>query len=91
MFPFENDQLLKNRGKVFLHPEGLNDGVIDVDNALIQVPAVLFSFWQQFEVAVTYGQAKGEYLSAELPEELFDECLDALCAVSLISTGSGGL
>lgn len=85
----KDGDVLVQRGEVFLFPERNVPGHIDIDGKMIQVPAVLFAFWQEFREPAPYGSAKQGFEQTGIKPELFDECLNALLDAELITVTEG--
>ena len=65
-------------------PENGEKGRIRLDERTIEIPAVLFLFWEQFRQECRVSDAQNSFVQAGLLAELFDESLNILAQEGLL-------
>ena len=72
------------KGTAIRSPEGIENGIIELNGIRVEIPAILFAFWCQFEQPCRIAEAKRSFVEAGLPEKLFDLSMDLLLKEGLI-------
>lgn len=84
-----NYDVLCARGRTIYQPKGIEIAAVELDGRVIQLPAVIFAFWDQFQQGCGIGVAKESFIRAGFSPEHFDRLMDVLLQEGLLIRSGG--
>ena len=79
-----NHDVLSARGRAIYQPKGIEKGTVELDGRVIQLPAVLFAFWNQFQQEYDIDVAKESFIRVGFSSEHFDQLMNILLQEGLL-------
>lgn len=77
------------KGTTYVLPEGIRSAKIELYGDIIELPAVLYEFWRQFQEPCKLGGARNSFEEEGLPVELFDQSIELLQKEGLLEVTTG--